>query len=167
MKTEKEVLGSISKIIFQRGIIVIVLISLSFLSFGQIEKESKTYTFENDRTGEYEITSFKCKYIEGKVYINWTVIEPSDECVYRLEKSEDNKKFTTIYALSGHKSPMNLELLNSYSYEEPLSGNIYYRVRRFSKDDCITSKSVILNKTDIYIDNGPTNGNAKEYAAIH
>lgn len=127
------------------AIVLWVLFSLPFLSYSQQVNNNEKYSFERNNWGEYELTSFTCKGLEGKVFIKWTVLESSNECIYVLERSNDNRKFNKIHTVRASKSPNNMELLNSFVDEKPMDGTSYYRVRRISSEHVISSKSMIVN----------------------
>ncbi len=59
METKKTVLAGITNTIFQKAIVLIVLFSLSFFSFGQQFKKTKLFSFQNDCVDE--LTSFQCE----------------------------------------------------------------------------------------------------------
>ncbi len=147
MKSTRIILAAISNTIALRKIVLMMLFSFAISCFGQQVKENEKSIFENNETGEYELISFKCKNLEGKVYIMWTVIESSNECVYVLERSNDNKKYYRIYSEKGAKSPTNLALVNSFIDEKPLDGTSYYRVRRLILGKETSSNTYVMNNT--------------------
>lgn len=124
-----------------------MLFSAAVSGFAQQVKENEKFIFENNEVGEYQLTSFKCKNMEGKVYIMWTVIESSNECVYILERSGDNNKYYKMYSEAGSKSPNNIALINSFIDEKPLSGTSYYRVRRLIQGKETSSNTYVMNNT--------------------
>lgn len=132
-----------------RTVWILLLSSLTLLSFGQRANEEDKFDFEKNYGPEFELTSFTCKTNEGKVYIKWTVLESSDECMYVVERSLDNKKFSIIHSERSFKSPNGNELLNSFVDEKPLGYLMYYRIRRFSAEKVIHSKVVIVNGVTI------------------
>lgn len=151
METKKFISAIITNVISPKVIALMLLFNLPFLSFGQ-QEETKSISFENEHSEEYVLTSFVGKYVEGKIYIMWTVLEPSDECFYRLERSADGKTYNTVYTIKGGKSPANKELLNSFIDKEPLKGTSYYRVKRFAKGESGVSSTLIVNEPEIQID---------------
>jgi len=85
------------------------------------------------------------KYLEGKAYAMWVVIEPDENSYYALERSADNINYETIHLKKGFKSPHNIELLNSFIDENPLSGTSYYRMKRLTLDKPVTSEVIVIN----------------------
>ncbi len=145
MKQEKEISRIIATTMIQ-GIIVLMISScFSTASFAQKINVKKEYSFETKEVEEYVMTSFSAKHINGKVYIMWTVIEPSADCTYRLERSTNGKDYTPIYVLTGAKSPNGRELLNSFVDKVSTSSKLYYRVRRDNKKDVVVSNSFVLD----------------------
>lgn len=147
MKTTKKISAAITNTTLLSRIVLMIVFCFPSLLYGQWEKEVKLFSFENKDVVEYELTSFKCRSIEGENYIMWTVLEPSNECIYVLERSGDNKIYSKIYAVKGGKSPNYIELLNSFTDEAPLKGTSYYRIRRFSKETAIVSRPYVVNRT--------------------
>lgn len=145
MKTTKTVLAAITNTISLREIVLMILFNIALSCFGQQVKGNQEYIFENTEVTEYELTSFKCTPVEGKVYIIWTVSESSNECVYILERSIDNKKYYRIHSEKGAKSPNGVELINSFIDEKPFNGTSYYRVRRLTKRNEMTSNAYVVN----------------------
>lgn len=133
------------KIINKRIVVLIILLSLSILSKAQLDSETKPFSLINKSTDKYEITSFICRYIEGRVYSMWTVLEPSNDCIYVFERSGNGQKYDILYSKKGVKSPANFELLNSFIDEYPLKGQSYYRVRRLTKEESMISSSYVVN----------------------
>jgi hypothetical protein len=164
METTKTISGLITNTISMRAIVLMVLFSLSFISYGQQLKMGEQFSFENRVTAEYELTSFKCKNVEGAVYIIWSVLESSDDCVYILERSYNNKNYEQIYSVQSAKSPNNNELLNSYEDKKPLDGTSYYRVKRFSKGSEIASRGYVVNGIHIESDYISTSQNNEGFA---
>lgn len=145
MKTTKRILATITNTISVKEIVLMVLFNIALSCFGQQVKNNQEYIFENTDVMEYELKSFKCTPVEGKVYIIWTVLESSNDCVYILERSTDNKKYYRIHSENGAKSPNGAELINSFIDEKPTNGISYYRVRRLTKGNETTSKAYVLN----------------------
>ncbi len=145
MKTKKTIFAGITITTLLREFVLMILFSLALSAFGQRIKENEQNSFGNENVDEYELTSFKCKYREGKIYIMWTVLEPLEECIYRLERSADDKTYNTVYAIKGARSPKNIELLNSFIDKEPLTDKSYYRIRRFTKEESMLSSPFIIN----------------------
>lgn len=147
MKTTITILASITNTLSLKEIVLMIVFNITLSCFGQQVKENEEYSFENKEVTEYKLTSFKCRNLEGKVYIMWTVVESSNECVYVLERSTDNKKYYKIYSENGAKSPNNNELVNSFIDEKPLKNTSYYRVRRLIKGKETNSNIYVMNGT--------------------
>ena len=75
----------------------------------------------------------------------WTVLEPTNDCIYVLERSGNAKQYDILYSKKGGKSPGTLELSNSFVDKCPLQGISYYRVRRLSKDESVISNAYVVN----------------------
>ncbi|MBL7891200.1 MAG: hypothetical protein JNL63_01115 [Bacteroidia bacterium] len=80
------------------------------------------------------------KVCEGKYYFQLLIIERTKDCLYLLERSQDNKHFELLFSKQGSVSPMNEPLLHCFVDENPLSGVSYYRLRRFDKNGCWVSE---------------------------
>lgn len=148
MKTTRTIIAAITNAISLKEIVLMILFNIALSCFGQQAKENEEYTFENKEVTEYELTSFKCKSLDGKVYIIWTVLESSNECEYVLERSIDNKKYYRIYSEKGAKSPNGIQLVNSFIDEKPLEGTSYYKVIRLIKGKVTSSNTYVTNGTN-------------------
>ena len=166
MKTKKTVLAGITITTLLREIILMILFSLALSAFGQRVQEDEQYSFGNKNVDEYELTSFKCRSVEGKVYIMWIVLEPSNECIYVLERSGNNELYKPIQVFKGSKSPNKIELLNSFIDNKPLDGTSYYRVRRVTKENKITSNAYVVNGIIIHSDFDQAIQNNEKFAEI-
>lgn len=146
MKTTKTIIAAITNTLSLKEIVLMIVFNIALSCFGQQVKGTEEYAFENNVDTEYSLTSFKCKNLDGKVYIIWTVLETSNDCVYVLERSTDNKKYYTIYSEKGAKSPNNIQLVNSFIDEKPLDGVSYYRVKRLIKGKEEASSAFVVNR---------------------
>jgi len=116
---------------------------LCFLAVLSIENTTKAQVLLQDSScTTYNLSSFKVRFLEEKVYVMWVVREPSAESLYLLERSNDNVHYKPLFSKQGTKSPSGVELLNCYVDEAPVGGISYYRIKRFSTDGCITSEAV-------------------------
>lgn len=87
----------------------------------------------------FKLISFEMKVCEGEYYFQLLIIEHTKDCLYLLERSQDNKHFELLLSKQGSVSPMNQPLLHCFVDESPLSGVSYYRLRRFDKNGCWVS----------------------------
>lgn len=134
-------------------IITKTMVSLTFtlatvittVSYGQNVSTASVYDFESKAIKSYKLTSFVVRCIEGRAYAQWTVKESTNECLYLLEGSQDNKQYNLLSTKQGIISPMGQELLHCYIDKNPFKGVSYYRIRRFSKEGCIVSETVKIN----------------------
>jgi hypothetical protein len=116
---------------------------MSVLSTASYSQNNASYSEnENESEKKYQLSSFVVNCLEGKAYVKWEVLEPSNDCVYVLERSSDNKHYQPIFAKQGSASPGNIQLLHCFIDENPVAGSSYYRLRRLSKEGINVSTTV-------------------------
>ena len=76
----------------------------------------------------YKIEKFSAKQVEKKVYLNWTAVCTDDNCFFVIERSKNGIDYKSIGMKKGARSPNNIPLLFSFTDEDPLPANAYYRV---------------------------------------
>lgn len=76
----------------------------------------------------YKIEKFSSKQVAKKIYLNWTAVSTEDNCFFVIERSNNGIDYKSIGMKKGAKSPNNIPLLFSFTDEEPLAVNSYYRV---------------------------------------
>ena len=120
---------SIKKIFF-----FLIVFSLSYTNF--IFAQAAT---QSDQDKKVVLTSFTAKYHTGKVYLNWTVQSQTDNNIYVVEKSNDNKTFKTFFMQEASISTANQDLLYSVIDSNPGAGNVNYNVYNVTE----TSKDLL------------------------
>lgn len=70
------------------------------------------------------------KNVEDKNYMLWTVVEKYDNCVYLIERSENNTDWEMIGYKDAFKSPNNIALAYYFTDEKPLKEANFYRLKR-------------------------------------
>jgi len=96
---------------FDPALLVILLGLLLISTFGMSQKN----TINNSINDTCLLKSFTAKYVEGNVYINWTVISNIADYYFILEKSVDNQFDEVIAIKNGFISPQNQSLLYCYT----------------------------------------------------
>ena len=99
------------------------------------------------------IRSFSAVLKNDKVYLNWTATDRSGECLYIIERSIDGSSFQKMNVKKGAPSPGSEALLFSFIDEQPVNGNVIYRVQQINNNG--NSQAATAQVT-----NG--NGNKKE-----
>ena len=145
MKTKRTISQSVTKKI-STGLLIFATTLLSTVSYSQNSASNSV----NEKVVEknYELSSFVVNCLEGKVYVKWEVVEPSNECIYVVERSFDNKHYQPIFAKQSSKSPENIQLLHCFIDENPLAGASYYRIRRLSNESINVSMTMGIINND-------------------
>ncbi len=87
---------------------------------------------ENMQVKEEIVTPVKhwVKNVEDKNYILWTVVEKYENCVYLIERSENQTEWEMIGYKDAFKSPNNIALAYYFTDEDPTEKANYYRLKR-------------------------------------
>lgn len=117
-----------------KTIATIFLLALSGFLFSQNKLENdETIVSTGTHNENYitSLTSFDMKFVENKLYFNWTVKGESKDCLYILEKSSDNKKFSRFGIVTGVGVPNDkIDILYCFN-DTNVSLNIsYYRIKQ-------------------------------------
>jgi hypothetical protein len=93
-----------------------------------------------------EIRSLSTVIRNNKVYINWTAADRSGESFYIIERSADGKSFQKLAVKKGAPSPGSDALLFSFTDDQPMKGNLVYRVQQVAQDGSTqTATSQVMN----------------------
>ncbi len=74
------------------------------------------------------LVSFTAKCVDNKVYLNWVVNGMKEDCVYFIQRSENDKDYVTIGTRNGTGVEPDIDILNCFTDENPLSKKAYYRI---------------------------------------
>ncbi|OFX17125.1 MAG: hypothetical protein A2033_09605 [Bacteroidetes bacterium GWA2_31_9] len=140
-----------------KTIATIFLIAISGFLFSQnkIENDEKIISTGTENENYIaSLTSFDLKFVENKLYFNWTVKGESKDCLYIMEKSIDNKKFSRVGIIIGVGVPNDkIDILYCYN-DTNLSLNIsYYRIKQLYENGKIrySDTKVFENPTMQYV----------------
>jgi hypothetical protein len=92
------------------------------------------------------INNYTAVYNSGKVFVNWTAKNESNDCIYIVERSADGSNFESVGVKEGVASDM--ELFYSWMDSTPPSGFAYYRVKKITHDglQLFSATGTILNQ---------------------
>jgi len=106
---------------FDPALLIMLLGLLLISTFGMSQKSM----VNNSINDSCLLNSFTAKYVEGNVYINWTVISKITDYYFILEKSVDDGAFEVIAIKNGYLSPQNQPLL--YCYTDSICSSVTKR----------------------------------------
>lgn len=117
-----------------KTIATIFLIVISELIFSQNRAENNKPIITNnvnDDTYISSLTSFELKFVENNLYFNWTVKGETNDCLYIMEKSTDNNKFSRVGIIIGvGVTNENIDILYCFKDTNVTQNNSYYRIKQ-------------------------------------
>lgn len=124
-----------------KTIATIFLIVISELIFSQNRAENNKPIITNnvnDDTYISSLTSFELKFVENNLYFNWTVKGETNDCLYIMEKSTDNNKFSRVGIITGvGVTNENIDILYCFKDTNVTQNNSYYRIKQLYESGII------------------------------
>jgi len=92
------------------------------------------------------ISNYTTIYNSGKVFVNWTAKNESNDCIYIVERSGDGSHFESVGVKEGVAS--DVELFYSWMDKNPPAGFGYYRVKKITQDglQLYSATATIINQ---------------------
>ena len=92
------------------------------------------------------IMNYSTVYNSGKVFINWTAKDEPADCIYVVERSSNDKEYTSVGVKEGIGSE--IELFYSWVDQAPPAGYVYYRIKKITKDgtQSFSASNAIINQ---------------------
>ena len=138
--------GSAFKFLFLvEAIVFILMMATAGSTMAQQPSNSTMMMAGNEQTGT-SIMNYSTVYNSGKVFINWTAKDEPADCIYVVERSSNDKEYTSVGVKEGIGS--DIELFYSWVDQTPPSGYVYYRIKKITKDgtQSFSASSAIINQ---------------------
>ena len=74
------------------------------------------------------LIDFSAKFVEGKTYLKWIVETETEDGLFMVERSANNKDFDIIGLKRGIGVPISQPILYCATDKDPLPGISYYRL---------------------------------------
>ena len=90
--------------------------------------------------------NYSTVYNSGKVFINWTAKNEPTDCIYVVERSPNDKEYTSVGVKEGIGSE--IELFYSWVDQAPPAGYVYYRIKKITKEgtQSFSASNAIINQ---------------------
>lgn len=92
------------------------------------------------------VMNYSTVYNSGKVFINWTAKNELTDCIYVVERSANDKEYTSVGVKEGIGSE--IELFYSWVDQAPPAGYVYYRIKKITKEgtQSFSASNAIINQ---------------------
>ena len=90
------------------------------------------------------ITSFKGKFVDGKVYLKVTVNGIKEDTYFFVERSIDGTSYQKIASIKIYGSLLSCNLLYCYTDSHPVQLNSYYRVSQVNNNEYSSSDVLMI-----------------------
>ena len=139
------------KVILQSTFIIAAAVLSGLTGFAQDTSPAANGTSKAQEPMDgFELRTFTASARNGKVFVNWSVMDLSGECAYMVQRSFDGDTYDNIGIKKGAPSPANqTALLFSFVDNKPGTGTVYYRIKRISNDGVTATRTIKVNLSDI------------------
>ncbi len=136
--------NSIAK--FLNGSLIAFVVTVASLGTAAGQQASSNPLVQSGLHNTANINNYTAVYNSGKVFVNWTAKNESNDCIYIVERSADGSNFESVGVKEGVASDM--ELFYSWMDNTPPSGFAYYRVKKITHDglQLFSATGTILNQ---------------------
>lgn len=102
-----------------------------------------------------QLTSFTAKYREGKIYLQWTVINQHQDGIYIVYRSNDGVNFEVAGMKQGIGVPVEKDIAYYFTDAKPASDTQSYKLIHVAGDKTFLSsnKIVIVNEVPVLAKN--------------
>lgn len=135
MKTHLFITPAITTLI--TTFLVVLNFGLASAQMAETNDDLISFYFVHNKNIDPIAFDFAPNYLDGKVYVNWTVTQKDYECTYVIQRSEDNENFETIGYKKGVATGIKNKIRYSFIDEKPFVSIIYYRLGEICKDGTI------------------------------
>lgn len=136
--------NSIAKIL--NGSLIACVVTVASMGAAAAQQASSNPLVQSGLHNTANINNYTAVYNSGKVFVNWTARNESNDCIYIVERSSDGSNFESVGVKEGVSSDM--ELFYSWMDNTPPSGFAYYRVKKITHDglQLFSATGTILNQ---------------------
>ena len=139
--------GSTFKFLFLvEAIVFLLIITMAGTSFAQQPANATMMLAGTDMQNGNSIMNYSTVYNSGKVFINWTAKNEPTDCIYVVERSPNDKEYTSVGVKEGIGSE--IELFYSWVDQAPPAGYVYYRIKKITKEgtQSFSASNAIINQ---------------------
>jgi len=138
--------GSAFRFLFLvEAVVFILMMATAGSTFAQQPANSTMMLAGTEQAGT-QIMNYSTVYNSGKVFINWTAKDEPADCIYVVERSSNDKEYTSVGVKEGIGS--DIELFYSWVDQAPPAGYVYYRIKKITKDgtQIFSASNAIINQ---------------------
>lgn len=127
-------------------IVFLLLMATANTTLAQQPANSTMLLAANENTGGVSIQNYSTVYNSGKVFINWTARNEPADCIYVVERSSNDKEYTSVGVKEGIGAE--IELFYSWVDQAPPAGYVYYRIKKISREgvQSLSASNAIINQ---------------------
>jgi hypothetical protein len=119
-------------------ILLFVLVFFTINTFAQVPVAAVTMTHEN-QPKKLDLVKQTAVVNGGKVYVNWIAKSNAPDCIYVIERSDNQLEFEPVGLKEGVGS--SLELLYSWVDNKPATDATQYRIKQIDNEGALMAES--------------------------
>ena len=125
-------------------ILLFLLVFAAVNTFAQVPTAAIAITTEN-QVKKLDLLKQSAVFNAGKVYLNWIAKGNSPDCIYVIERSDDQMEFEPVGLKEGVGS--SLELLYSWVDNKPTTSATQYRIKQIDNEGALMAQSDVNSIT--------------------
>lgn len=125
-KQKNNAMKTISQI-FKNTMLIVIIFSFSIVNAQKSDNNSSTQT-ESVLKPTCIYVSFATKHIDNKVYLNWEAKNLKEDCIYFIQRSDNNVDFQAIGTINGVIVEPDIIIQYCYTDTRPIGTKSYYRI---------------------------------------
>lgn len=133
--------GAFKKLVFIgfQFILLFVLVFATVSTFAQAPTAARALTTSETEGKKLELVKQSAVFNAGKVYLNWIAKSNSPDCIYVIERSDNQMEFEPVGLKEGIGS--SLELLYSWVDNKPATSATQYRIKQIDNEGALMAQS--------------------------
>jgi hypothetical protein len=140
--------------IFKNTMFIAIIFSFSIANAQMSDNNSSAQT-ESFLIPTCIDVSFTTKRIDNKVYLNWEANSLKEDCIYFIQRSDNNVDFQAIGTLNGVIVEPNIIVQYCYTDTRPIGTESYYRILTIKNlgEDYKYLSQIVDEQNNIWTDN--------------
>ncbi len=126
-------------------ILLFLLVFATITTFAQAPTAASAITTTENQGKKLDLVKQSAVFNAGKVYINWIAKSNAPDCIYVIERSDNQMEFEPVGLKEGIGS--SLELLYSWVDNKPATSATQYRIKQIDNEGALMAQSETSNVT--------------------
>ena len=126
-------------------ILLFLLVFATINTFAQAPTAAKAITTSEMEGKKLELVKQSAVFNSGKVYLNWIAKANAPDCIYVIERTDDQMEFEPVGLKEGIAST--LELLYSWVDNKPATSATQYRIKQINNEGALMAQSDVNSVT--------------------